>query len=117
MFKVWIEGIYLRAHNIHSKAIEIPSTPDIHTLLSGSTAQIETNYFKNINIPKSKIVLTDKQIKRFSNLALQFNNGSITLEQAILKLRGGGGLTELAAILTFVLFVNCYNSLFGVEGF
>ena len=42
---------------------------------------------------------------------------SITMEEAVLRLRGGDGLTDVVAVLAFVIFMNWYDSLFGVEAF
>lgn len=39
------------------------------------------------------------------------------MEEAILQLRGGDGLTDLVAVIAFVLFINWYDSLFVVEAF
>lgn len=39
------------------------------------------------------------------------------MEEAILKLRGGDGLTDVVAVIAFVIFVNFYDSLFGVKAF
>lgn len=64
-----------------------------------------------------KIRLTNEQIKEFNNLALQLNSGSITMEEAVLLLRGGDGLTDVVGILAFVIFINWYDSLFGVKAF
>ena len=64
-----------------------------------------------------KIKLTNEQIKQFNNLALQLNNGSITMEEAVLQLRGGDGLVDVVVVFAFVAFVNWYDSLFGVEAF
>jgi hypothetical protein len=64
-----------------------------------------------------KIRLTNEQIKQFNNLALQLNSGSITMEEAVLELRGGDGLTDVVAVLAFILFVNWYDSFFGAEAF
>ena len=50
------------------------------------------------------------------NLALQFTSGSITMDEALLQLRCGGGSTDVVAVLAFVIFVNWYDSLF-TEGF
>ena len=47
-------------------------------------------------------------MKQLNILAVQLNSGSIT---------GGDGFTDVVAIITFVIFVNWYNSLFGVEAF
>ena len=64
-----------------------------------------------------KIRLTNDQIKQFNNLALQLNSGSITMEEAVLELRGGDGLTDVVAVIAFVIFMNWYDSLFGVKAF
>jgi hypothetical protein len=56
-------------------------------------------------------------MKQFNNLALQLNSGLITMEEAVLQLRGGSGLTDVVGILAFVIFINWYDSLFGVEAF
>jgi hypothetical protein len=39
------------------------------------------------------------------------------MEETVLQIRGGDGLTDLAAIIAFVIFINWYNSSFGVEAF
>lgn len=64
-----------------------------------------------------KIRLTNEQIKEFNNLAIELNSGSITMEEAVLRLRGGDGLTDVVAVIGFVIFMNWYDSLFGVEAF
>lgn len=64
-----------------------------------------------------KIRLTNDQINQLNNLALQLNSGSITMEEAVLQLRGGDGLTDVVAVIAYVIFINWYNSLFGVEAF
>ena len=65
----------------------------------------------------NKIKLTNQQIRQFDNLTRQVSSGSITMEEAILQIRGGDGLTDLAAVFAFVIFINLYNSYFGVKGF
>lgn len=64
-----------------------------------------------------KIRLTNDQINQFNNLALQLKSGSIKMEEVVLQIRGGDGLTDLAAIIAFVIFINWYNSSVGVEAF
>ena len=64
-----------------------------------------------------KIRLTNEQIKQFNNLAIELNSGSITMEEAVLRLRGGDGLTDVVAVIAFVIFMNWYDSLSGVEAF
>ena len=39
------------------------------------------------------------------------------MEEAVLVLRGGDGLTDVVGILAFVIFINWYDSLFGVKAF
>lgn len=62
------------------------------------------------------ITLSDEQFKKFNDLAEELNNGVITVEEAILKLRGGS-LLDVATILAFVIFVNWYDSFFGINAF
>ena len=65
-----------------------------------------------------KIRLTNDQIQQFNNRALQLTSSSITMEKAVLQLRGGANeFTELVAVIAFVVFVNWYDSLFGVKAF
>ena len=61
--------------------------------------------------------ITNEQIKQFNNLTLQLNSGSITMEETVLQIRGGDVLTDVVAVIAFVIFVNLYDSLFGVEAF
>jgi len=39
------------------------------------------------------------------------------MKEAILQLRAGDDLTDLVTVSAFVIFVNFYNSLFGVKTF
>lgn len=39
------------------------------------------------------------------------------MEEAVLQLRGGDGLTDVVGVIAFVIFVNWYGWLFGVEAF
>jgi hypothetical protein len=100
----------------------LPLPPAIHRLSRIEQDRIlsNKNYPQIADIPASKvdkIRLTADQIKEFNNLALQLNSGSITMEEAVLQIRGGDGLTDVVAIIAFVIFVNFYDSLFGAEAF
>ena len=64
-----------------------------------------------------KIRLTNEQIKEFNNLAIELNSGSITMEEAVLQVRDGDGLTDVVAVIAFVIFINWYDWLFGVKAF
>jgi hypothetical protein len=44
-------------------------------------------------------------------------DGSTTMEEAILQLRGGEGIIDIAAIIGFIIFGNWLDSLAGVESF
>jgi hypothetical protein len=55
-------------------------------------------------------------IKQFDSLNQQLSSGSITIDEAILELRGGE-FTDIVVILAFVIFCNWYDSLFGVGAF
>lgn len=105
-------------------AVMMPLPPvAIHKLSPMEQDRILSNkkgYPQIATIPESKvdkIRLTNDQIKQFNNLALQLNSGSITMEEAVLQLRGGDGLTDVVAVIAFVIFINWYDSLFGVEAF
>ena len=45
---------------------------------------------------------------------IRLTNGQ---EETVLQLRGGDGLTDVVAVIAFVIFMNWYDSLFGVEAF
>lgn len=91
------------------------SPQEHHKLLNNKKNCIQ---IANINQEKlDKIVLTEKQIQKFNHLAIQISNGEITIEDAILSLRGGDGLTEIGAIVAFVIFVNWLDSFLKVESF
>ena len=54
----------------------------------------KNRYIELAIIPKlkvDKIILTNKQIKQFNNLAFQLNSNSITIKEGVLILRGGDG--------------------------
>jgi hypothetical protein len=93
----------------------------IHRLSPMEQDRILSNKYPQIaTIPESKvdkIRLTNDQIQQFNNLALQLTSGSITMEEAVLQLRGGDGLTDVVGVIAFVIFANRYDSLFGVEAF
>ena len=101
-------------------AVMLPLPPGIGRLSPIKEIRTNKNYAQIATIPASnvdKIKLTNDQIKQFNNLALELNNGSIKMEEAILQLRGGDGLTDVAAIIAFVIFMNWYDSLFGTQAF
>lgn len=101
----------------------IPLPPATHKLSPIEQDRILSNekYYPQIahilEEKVDKIVLTNEQIKQFNNLARQLNSGSITMEEAVLELRGGDGLTDVVAVLAFVIFVNWYDSFFGAQAF
>ena len=39
------------------------------------------------------------------------------MEEAVLQLRGGDELIDVVGVIAFVIFINWYDSLFGVEAF
>jgi hypothetical protein len=107
----------------YAAAVMIPLPPvAIHRLSPIEQDIILSNkngYPQIATIPESKldkIRLTNDQIQQFNNLALQLNNGSIKMEEAVLQLRGGE-LSDIVGVIAFVIFINWYDSLFGVEAF
>ena len=107
----------------YAAAVVMPLPPAIHRLSPIEQDRILSNkndYPHVAIIPElkvDKIRLTNEQIKQFNHLALQLNSGSITMEKAVLRLRSGDGLTDVVAVIAFVIFMNWYDSLFGVESF
>ena len=96
-------------------AVMLPPPTSISRLQCIDKSRIKTNK----NCPRTapvigprvdKVILTDKRIGY-----CKFKNGSITMEEAILQLRGGDGLIDIAAVIAFIIFVNWYDSLFGVD--
>ena len=80
----------------------------------------KNSYFQIADITEEKvdkIRLTNEQSRQFTNLAIELNSGSITVEEAVLGLRSWAGLTDLAGIIAFVIFINWYDSLFSIEAF
>lgn len=104
-------------------AVVMPLPPAIHRLspIEQDKILINEKYYPQIahiiEEKVDKIKLTNEQIKQFNILTLQLNSGSITMEEALLELRGGEGLTDVAAVLAFVIFVNWYDAFFGVKAF
>ena len=74
---------------------------------------------KIVTIPVSKldkIRFTKEQIKELNNLVMELNSGSLTMEEAILKLRGGEVWTDLVSLIAFIIFCTWFNDPV-VEGF
>ena len=100
----------------------VPLPPAIHRLSPIEQDRILSNknfypqIAKIIEEKVDRIKLTDEQIKEFNSLAVQLNSCLITMDQSITELRGGE-MTDLAAVFAFVIFVNWYESFFGVEAF
>ena len=83
---------------------------------STSIANKNNPQIASIAQPKvDKIKLTHQQLKQVNDLAFRVSSGSITIDEALLEIRGGD-IGDLAAIFAFVIFVNWYDSLF-TEGF
>lgn len=107
----------------YAAAVAMRLPPAIHRLSPIEQDRILSNkngYPQVAISPKlkvDKIRLTNEQIKQFNNLALQLNSGSITMEEAVLGLRGGDALTDVVAVIAFVIFMNWYDSLFGTQAF
>ena len=81
----------------------------------------DKNYYPQIaTILESKldkIELTNYQLQQVNNLTLQLYNGSITMEEAILQIRGGDGLKDLILFIAVYIFLRWTDSPSGVDGF
>ena len=62
-----------------------------------------------------KIQLTNIQIRKFDDFANQLYRREITLEQALIQVRGGG--CEIILLVGFLYFLNWYDSKFYGEAF
>ena len=62
-----------------------------------------------------KNILTDLQLNEFNQIGSKFLNGSITIDEAILELRGGGRFEEICYLVLFIWLSNLQNN--SVEGF
>ena len=110
-------GVFIffsRMETAHGMGLSpIPQTPiPIDRIINN-----KDSYTKFASIPPTKVEKIRVTNEQINNLALQLNSGLITMDQAITQLRGDGGLTDVAAVFAFVIFVNWYNSFFGVEAF
>jgi hypothetical protein len=63
--------------------------------------KIAPTFMENLD----KIVLTEKQIEQFDRLGQQVICGSITIDEAVLELLGGGAI-DVAVVFAFFIFVN-----------
>ena len=123
--RLFLYGIFLfHLGQPLSAAAVVTSVPtqSINRLYSieGSRTITNTRCFQIASIPSSKvdkIRFTNEQIKQFDGLTRQLSNGFITMEEAILQLRGGSGLTDIAAVIAFYIFVDWYDLVFGVKAF
>ena len=104
-------------------AVVMPLPPvGIHRLSPMKQTRILSNkkgYPQIAIIPEpkiDKIRLSNEQIKQFNNLTLQLNSGSISMEEAILRLRGGNDMLEFIGICAFFLFLNYWDWYCGVQG-
>ena len=123
--RLFLYGIFLfqLGQPLCAAAVGMSLPPgSIHRLYSieGSKTITNTRCFQIASIPSSKvdkIRFTNEQIKQFDGLTRQLSSGSITMEEAILQLRCGEGLTDISAVIAFVIFVNWYDLVFGVKAF
>lgn len=60
-------------------------------------------------------LLTDKQIDELSRINFQYMKGSITVDEAILQLRGGGKVKDISWIIVYIWLFNLQNN--QVHGF
>lgn len=94
-----------------SVMVPIPQqTVSLETLINESESNSRCKDFLKIAptfmYNSNKIVLTNEEIRTFDLLSQQIIDGSITVDEAILKLRGGEGFIDLAVIVLFYTFIN-----------
>lgn len=97
-----------------------PLPPVLHRIQETSnTSKIKNNQngFKFATILESKIDKIKLTVDQFNHIAPQIFSGSITLKEAVLELRAGDGLSDMFVVVAFVIFINWYDSFFGIEAF
>ena len=62
-----------------------------------------------------KIILRDKSIDEFNQISSKFLDGSISMDEAILQLRGGGRFKDISFIVLYIWLYRLHNN--HVEGF
>ena len=94
----------------------MPLTPALERLSLFDQYIILSN--KNSS-PQIAPILEEKadKIRLTNNLVIDLKSGSITMKEAVLQLRDGNGLTDVVAVIAFVIFMNWYDFLFGVQAF
>ena len=117
--RVWLYAMFLfqlgQPLVPYTAAVVMPLPPAVHKLSSIEQGRILGNkncYPQIATLPAlkvDKIRLTNDKIEEFNNLAIQLNNGLIKMDEAILQIRGGSGLTDVAAVIAFILFMNCFD--------
>ena len=62
-----------------------------------------------------KIIYTEEQINELSQISFEFLDGSISMEEAVLKLRGGVKFKDISFIVLYIWLWKLQNS--HVQGF
>ena len=86
----------------------IPNQLDSQTTSIGQTAPVISNR-------PDKIIYTEEQINESFQISFEFLDGSITMEKAILKLRGGGNFKDISFIVLYIWLWKLQNN--HVRGF
>ena len=101
--------------------LPIPSVANHRLTLEQNKMLNDKNYYPQIapiiQEKIDKLQLTTDQLHELNDFARQINEGSITMEEAVLQIRGGDGLIEVLGIIAFFIFVQWHSSRFAVEAF
>lgn len=93
------------------KQVIVPLPIPINKIQESMVSESQLVY---LIIPE-KNILTDLQLNEFNQIGSKFLNGSITIDEAILELRGGGRFEEICYLVLFIWLSNLQNN--SVEGF
>ena len=105
-----------------ANSVMLPFPPDkvkLETLVwkSESRCQDFLKIAPTIVKNADKVILTNEQIRMFDSLSQQLIDGSINLEEAIIRLRGGDGFTDITIILLFYAFINWIDGASGFQNY
>jgi len=103
-------------------SVMLPSPPTAinrtqFTSLDSMVSQTKPSYLIApviINQP-DKSILTDLQLDEFNQISFKFLDGSISMDETILQLRGGGKFKDISSIILYIWLYRLHNN--HVEGF
>ena len=68
----------------------------------------------SINVKEIELVLKDNEIQEFEYLASKVISRSLTIDEALLKIRGGDFFSEMLGVMLFIAFMQYMNNQFQI---